>query len=683
MLLRWLPESSSERVLNGHSMRGSTMVELIVMVGLLAILATGIASISNYGFMNLRNVRIGNDLQAVENLVVSALKRPPTVQELGAGDRICKKTLANFITYTGAKVEKIDVRDPNGKSLLTPFKTKLYTPTATVSAAITKPIEVIYPDDADSGNLRKFDFYLTQLLVIGEKDANDPSVGSKVTRARIPMGVIARKSTDTKGPNAVYDCIVNPTDYKKICLMLGGRFTEDPSLTPRCLFTKLPVATNWPNVPTPSTFDNGDLYIENVLGIGDKTNINSTRGLWSLARGSVVGGTSAFGMAAGQSTNGAIGFFTNFQNEGFFSLTANRDNLMTYPRGHFNLRTYGDRPWVFDNVNNGPEKTGMVMSGPRQFFYTEGGIISARMQDGVGFLTGTQTVTAQEGIGLLAHYRDNRRVMLGRSTDNASGFFFSDNAIVSGSKTLGGAYWAGNLPGGGVVFKAYGGSDLVFQVEQKPNCLDCTAMVIKGKTGNISIGHQFAMPEAKLHVRAGHSGLSVAQNATLPGLRVDGNSELLGKTDVKGNTIINGNLVVTGEFRSRQTIYASSDEKLKTEIRPVSNALERILKLHGVYYRWKNDAPNSPRTIGLIAQDVEKTFPEVVSQNANGIKSVAYANLVAPIVEAIRERQQQIDRLKQERDQIRAGLNQVITKLCRKQPTDPLCKRTHEERRDL
>ncbi|MFH0846183.1 MAG: tail fiber domain-containing protein [Patescibacteria group bacterium] len=91
--------------------------------------------------------------------------------------------------------------------------------------------------------------------------------------------------------------------------------------------------------------------------------------------------------------------------------------------------------------------------------------------------------------------------------------------------------------------------------------------------------------------------------------------------------------------------YYSSDRSLKKNINKLSNSLEKIKQLEGVSFDWKEVAEGMKKgNIGLIAQDVEKVFPELVTTNdESGLKSVEYANLVAPIIEAIKEQQQQID----------------------------------------
>jgi len=76
-------------------------------------------------------------------------------------------------------------------------------------------------------------------------------------------------------------------------------------------------------------------------------------------------------------------------------------------------------------------------------------------------------------------------------------------------------------------------------------------------------------------------------------------------------------------------------------IKTISDPLEKITSLRGVTFNWKDSKEPS---VGLIAQEVEKVFPELVGGNGN-YKAVEYGNLVAPLIEAIKAQQQQIEQL--------------------------------------
>jgi len=105
----------------------------------------------------------------------------------------------------------------------------------------------------------------------------------------------------------------------------------------------------------------------------------------------------------------------------------------------------------------------------------------------------------------------------------------------------------------------------------------------------------------------------------------------------KAGITVEGNISATG------TITSNSDATLKTNVSTIENALEKALALRGVMY---NRISNGNREMGMIAQEVEAIIPELVVTDENGIKSLAYANTVALLVEAIKEQQKQIDDLK-------------------------------------
>lgn len=99
----------------------------------------------------------------------------------------------------------------------------------------------------------------------------------------------------------------------------------------------------------------------------------------------------------------------------------------------------------------------------------------------------------------------------------------------------------------------------------------------------------------------------------------------------------------------------SSDKTLKKDIKKLDNSLNKVLSLQGVSFKWKDESKNNKINIGLIAQDVEKVYPEIVVTGIDGKKSVEYGNLVAPLIESIKEQQRQIEDLKNEIRLLKAG----------------------------
>ncbi|MEK2689329.1 tail fiber domain-containing protein [Bdellovibrio sp. GT3] len=86
----------------------------------------------------------------------------------------------------------------------------------------------------------------------------------------------------------------------------------------------------------------------------------------------------------------------------------------------------------------------------------------------------------------------------------------------------------------------------------------------------------------------------------------------------------------------------SSDARLKENVAEIQDPLSKILNLRGVEFDWRSDVDQPTKheqthDIGVIAQEVEKQFPEAVTSVKDGYKSVAYSKLVSPIIGAIKE----------------------------------------------
>jgi len=96
-------------------------------------------------------------------------------------------------------------------------------------------------------------------------------------------------------------------------------------------------------------------------------------------------------------------------------------------------------------------------------------------------------------------------------------------------------------------------------------------------------------------------------------------------------------LDVNGTIRGNNV--SPSDERFKQNIHTLGSSLSKIAQVRGVRFNWK-DNPKEEQ-IGLVAQEVEKIFPELVSTDSEGYKSIAYGKLTAVLIEAIKELQQQ------------------------------------------
>ena len=103
----------------------------------------------------------------------------------------------------------------------------------------------------------------------------------------------------------------------------------------------------------------------------------------------------------------------------------------------------------------------------------------------------------------------------------------------------------------------------------------------------------------------------------------------------KGLSILETGKAVT--FEAVTFIY-TSDMRAKQNIVPLTGALDKISRLQGYHFQW-ND--NGRDDLGVMAQDVQKVFPELVHQSGDGKLGVEYGNLIAPVIEAIKELKQE------------------------------------------
>ena len=136
------------------------------------------------------------------------------------------------------------------------------------------------------------------------------------------------------------------------------------------------------------------------------------------------------------------------------------------------------------------------------------------------------------------------------------------------------------------------------------------------------------------------------------------------QTDGSGNVLISGSVRITGSLAlgniapsatlgridaSNDIVaYSTSDIRFKTNIFPISSSLDKIKQISGVEFDWIPDIKHGyeGHDVGVIAQELEKVLPEVVTTRDNGYKAVKYEKIVPLLIEAIKEQQKQIDELR-------------------------------------
>ncbi len=152
------------------------------------------------------------------------------------------------------------------------------------------------------------------------------------------------------------------------------------------------------------------------------------------------------------------------------------------------------------------------------------------------------------------------------------------------------------------------------------------------------------------------SGSTVTSNATVfntanTAFVIGNGSDSSNKSDAfkvlfNGDTTISNNLTVNGD------VVVSSDARLKANIVSLGATLAKLLRIDGKSYTMKKDGKQK---IGVLAQDIQKVFPELVTKDANEILAVNYQGLVPVLINALKEQdskmnvqQKEIDRLKEQ-----------------------------------
>ena len=122
------------------------------------------------------------------------------------------------------------------------------------------------------------------------------------------------------------------------------------------------------------------------------------------------------------------------------------------------------------------------------------------------------------------------------------------------------------------------------------------------------------------------------------------------KVMFNGDTTVSNDLTVSGD------VVVSSDARLKSNIVSLGSTLSRLLLIDGKSYEMKGK-----QKIGLLAQDIKEVFPELVTEDDNEMLAVNYQGLVPVLINAVKERQSEIDTCLDEVSELKEMVNQLIS----------------------
>ena len=174
-------------------------------------------------------------------------------------------------------------------------------------------------------------------------------------------------------------------------------------------------------------------------------------------------------------------------------------------------------------------------------------------------------------------------------------------------------------------------------------------------TGDISVsgdvdGRDLSVDGAKLdgipsnaNAYSPPQAIATTSNVTFNNITSNGTVNTNTIDNVSGTDVdVTANLEVTGAITASGNITAYSDIRLKSDIKTMENALDKIMLMRGCEYTM-----DGKEAVGVIAQEVEEVVPQLVSYHEKSkLKSVAYGNMVAVLIEGMKEQQAQIEDLK-------------------------------------
>jgi hypothetical protein len=161
---------------------------------------------------------------------------------------------------------------------------------------------------------------------------------------------------------------------------------------------------------------------------------------------------------------------------------------------------------------------------------------------------------------------------------------------------------------------------------------------------SIQESESYVVKPSNIFYQNGNIGLGISPVSSAR-LRVGGNTVVTGNLLVAPNVQFhsnNGNIITSGNVKALAFLI-NSDERLKENIVEFKDTSRKILELETIKYTLKD---SNEQKFGVIAQDLEKIYPELVYEDEEGYKSVDYVGLIIPLIDVVKQQQDDIDYLK-------------------------------------
>jgi hypothetical protein len=205
-----------------------------------------------------------------------------------------------------------------------------------------------------------------------------------------------------------------------------------------------------------------------------------------------------------------------------------------------------------------------------------------------------------------------------------------------------------------------GPTDRLFQIGNGTDLNNRTNAMTVLRNGNVGIGGKAILPEFVLDIT---SRMRIRNDGSTAGLYLNNSQNkpegFMGmKTDKEVGFYLNGAWQFWVDEIGKawtplgQLGFAPSDQRLKQNIIPIKGSLDALCKIRGYHYSWIDTRRGAELQTGVIAQEVEKYFPELVQQNEKGFKTVNYTGLIPHLIESVRELKNQTAEIAELRKEI-------------------------------
>ena len=175
--------------------------------------------------------------------------------------------------------------------------------------------------------------------------------------------------------------------------------------------------------------------------------------------------------------------------------------------------------------------------------------------------------------------------------------------------------------------------------------------------GRVTVASDYASLVIGHYNSTGSSATSANSFSTsAPAFVIGNGADASNKSDAF-KVMFNGDATVSNDLTVSGDVNISSDARLKSNIVSLGSTLTKLLQIDGKSYEMKGK-----QKIGVLAQEIQKVFPELVSEDDNEMLAVNYQGLVPVLINALKEQQNEINRLKDQEKRIER-LEKLVAKL--------------------